>query len=757
MNMSINRSLFIGIIVIGVLTAGITTIGGVMSGRLGEDLEHQRLGAGELRLHTQADMYSDALRGDVYRALFDAKYGAQNRDEVTRLTDEHSKLLNEKVTKSEHISPELVAAARSIEPAIEAYNEIAKQIVNQAYTDYAGAQAQLPAFNKSFIELNKLMTKMGDQIQAEIDQIEEHAQVDRRNAQLASIGGGLTLLVALIAGFLMLRRLVIKPLDVLRASLSEKIVGPELKKLTERHQSDEIGELARSMVTFKTASREATRIRTALDTAPSSMMMADLDHNIIFMNQSATKLMNEHVSDFRQAIPSFDPDKIIGSNMSVFQRNPAHQDAMVAHLNGAQTSRVKFGARTFDFTVSTVSDEDGQRLGALLEWRDLTVEQAAQDEVGAVVLAAADGDFSKRVPLEGKSGFLREIAKSMNELGTMIDKASTEFAETISSVAKGDLTRSVTSDYKGRFGDLKNAINETTSKLAQLVRTIQSTTLDVAASAKEITSGSDDLSQRTESQAASLEETAATTEELAASVKASAQASRQAVSLADEAMKVAINGGDIVKQAVDAMARIEQASRKISDITGVIDEIAFQTNLLALNAAVEAARAGDAGKGFAVVASEVRSLAQRSSEAAKDISGLIQSSTGEVSQGVQLVRSAGDALHEIVEASSKVSGTVSEISTAASEQANGIDEMSQTVAQMDEMTQQNAALAEQSAASAVSLNDQISRLNALVATFRTGPDSFGDAASSSRGVPEPERRRRMAQAAFSPRAGSNAA
>ena len=278
--------------------------------------------------------------------------------------------------------------------------------------------------------------------------------------------------------------------------------------------------------------------------------------------------------------------------------------------------------------------------------------------------------------------------------------------------------------------------------------TIQTTAEDVGSAAREIASGANDLSRRTEEQASSLEETAATTEELAASVKASAQSSRQAVDLAEQAMAVASDGGGIVREAVEAMARIEQASQKISDITSVIDEIAFQTNLLALNAAVEAARAGDAGKGFAVVASEVRTLAQRSSEAAKDITGLINASAAEVAQGVKLVRGAGEALEKIVQASQKVAATVGEISAAAGEQANGIDEMSQAVAHMDEMTQQNAALAEQSAASAGSLTTQIQKLEELVGGFRThGRPARRSEVSEPTHVPEPTRRPARAAAA----------
>jgi methyl-accepting chemotaxis protein len=340
-------------------------------------------------------------------------------------------------------------------------------------------------------------------------------------------------------------------------------------------------------------------------------------------------------------------------------------------------------------------------------------------QIRRAVDAAVHGDFSQRVDPGAQQGEMTALVTGINQINVAIDGATTTFADILEAIAEGDLTRSVSADYSGKLGSVSASINGMVEKLAMTVSVIKQTAREVAAAAEEIKAGAENLSTRTEEQASSLEETAATTEQLAASVKASANASRQAVDLAENATRVARNGGAIVTDAIGAMNRIEQASGKITDITSVIDGIAFQTNLLALNAAVEAARAGDAGKGFAVVASEVRALAQQSADAAKSISGLISDTTQEVAAGVKLVRSAGEVLGEIVEATQKVAGTVTEVAAASGEQSNGIDEMSQTVARMDEMTQQNAALAEESAASAVLLGRKIAELDALVAAFRT--------------------------------------
>ncbi|MFJ5369773.1 methyl-accepting chemotaxis protein, partial [Bosea sp. CER48] len=373
-------------------------------------------------------------------------------------------------------------------------------------------------------------------------------------------------------------------------------------------------------------------------------------------------------------------------------------------------------------------------LGAVLEarWpknalgRRMPGADERSAEIGAIVKAAMlDMDYAITVYLEASEAARLKAEADAHAIeqakAAERDQAIACVSKSMAALAEGDLTHRMSNEIPAEYAQIREHFNAAMARLQEMASTIKATSVAIAASSQEINSGAQDLSMRTEQQASALEESAATTEQLAASVKTSSQASRESVALADEAADVARTGGNIVKDAVEAMARIEGASKRISEITDVIDGIAFQTNLLALNAAVEAARAGEAGRGFAVVAAEVRALAQRSAEAAKDITGLIASSDVEVAEGVKLVRQAGETLSRIVAASAKVSSTVEEIASAAGEQANGIDEMSQTVSHMDEITQQNAALAEQSAASARTLLDQIEQLNRLVAAFRTEP------------------------------------
>jgi methyl-accepting chemotaxis protein len=341
-----------------------------------------------------------------------------------------------------------------------------------------------------------------------------------------------------------------------------------------------------------------------------------------------------------------------------------------------------------------------------------------QATVGGIVEAATAGDFSKRVALEGKTGLVLNVGTLINTLCDNIGQAMSDLAQMLKALAEGNLARRISADYKGEFAVLKDNANTAAIRMGETIADIKLAANEVTSASAEISTSTTDLSQRTEEQAASLEETSASMEEIASTVKKNAENAQQANQSTAKARDVADRGGEVVAKAVAAMAQIEASSGKISDIIGVIDEIARQTNLLALNAAVEAARAGDAGRGFAVVASEVRTLAQRSSQAAKDIKDLITNSGGKVQEGVELVNKAGASLSEIVDAIKEVAGLVSDIAGASIEQSTGVEEVNKALSQMDEATQQNSALVEENAATAKALENQARAMDERVGFFR---------------------------------------
>jgi PAS domain S-box-containing protein len=325
-------------------------------------------------------------------------------------------------------------------------------------------------------------------------------------------------------------------------------------------------------------------------------------------------------------------------------------------------------------------------------------------------------------PIFDHAGKPFKVVKVATDI-TARKQAVEKIRRNLEQLADGVMSARIGPEVDGDFASLRDAFNATTLRLEELVTQIITTSTSIGRATQAIADGAQELSQRAESQAAALEETSATMEEMSASIRANADNSSTADEAAREAARKARRGGAIVTDAVAAMDRIETSASRIADIITVIESIAFQTNLLALNAAVEAARAGDAGKGFAVVASEVRTLAQRSSEAAKDITGLIQSSTGEVAAGARLVRQTGEALTEITGAVEAVAGSIGEITAATREQAAGAQEISSTVSHMDETTQRTSALASESAGHAMSAAGQVEELRDLVAFFRTESDA----------------------------------
>jgi methyl-accepting chemotaxis protein len=336
-----------------------------------------------------------------------------------------------------------------------------------------------------------------------------------------------------------------------------------------------------------------------------------------------------------------------------------------------------------------------------------------------VIQAALRGTGDDRINMNGKTGNLELLARSINDLLGGVQTTVSETMQVVQRAVEGDLTSRVkVEDKSGHFRSLAVSVNSMIESMMEVVTTLNATSSEVQVGAAEISHGNLNLSKRTEEQAASLEQTASSMEEMTSTVKNNADNAAQASQLAEAAREQAERGSSVVGAAVAAMGEINIASKKISDIIGVIDEIAFQTNLLALNAAVEAARAGEQGRGFAVVATEVRNLASRSAAAAKEIKGLIQDSVGKVNEGTKLVDESGEVLSEIVSRVKKVTAVMAEIASSSREQASGIEQVNKAITLMDTMTQQNAALVEEASAAAQALSEQASSLTSLIARYR---------------------------------------
>jgi methyl-accepting chemotaxis protein len=336
--------------------------------------------------------------------------------------------------------------------------------------------------------------------------------------------------------------------------------------------------------------------------------------------------------------------------------------------------------------------------------------------------AATSGDFAARGDATAFQNMFREMVGGMNQVMAACETGITGAGGVLEALARGDLRTGMQGQHKGQFAQLQMDANTTVAKLTEIIAQIKQSTGSIDTAARQISDGNNELNERTAHQAASLEETASAMETIIAAVRQNSQNADRANELAIGASNVAIKGRQVVAQVVDTMSSIDNSSKKIVDIIGVIDGIAFQTNILALNAAVEAARAGEQGRGFAVVASEVRNLAQRTATAAKEIKDLIGESVQKVGAGTMLVDTAGQTMQEIVEAVKRVNDIMGEITTASADQSSSIESVNTSIAGMDESTRQNASLVEHAAAAAARLQQQAERLHQAASIFELADD-----------------------------------
>jgi methyl-accepting chemotaxis protein len=466
---------------------------------------------------------------------------------------------------------------------------------------------------------------------------------------------------------------------------------------------------------------DVARLQSAIDGATTNLMLCDTEMRITYANPAVISMLSARQAELRKIFPGFDATKLVGQSIDQFHKNPAHQRRLLADKSRLPArARIKIADLEFEVNATAIVDRNGNLMGNMVEWKDITEQMDGERQIQGLIAAAAQGDLSRRIDVSRYDGFMKGLGEGVNRLLDAVVTPIQEGTRVVKALAEGDLTRTMDGDFQGEFAVLRDAVNASVANLQKMVGEIREASTSIVTASAEIAQGNSDLSQRTEEQASSLEETAASMEELTSTVKQNADNARQANQLSAGAREQAEKGGAVVGNAIKAMAEINTSSKKIADIIGVIDEIAFQTNLLALNAAVEAARAGEQGRGFAVVATEVRNLAQRSAGAAKEIKALIKDSVQKVEEGSQLVNQSGDTLGEIVASVKKVSDIIAEIAAASQEQAAGIEQVNKAITQMDEVTQQNAALVEQAASASESMDEQARSLQQLMAFFRTG-------------------------------------
>ncbi|MBB4104191.1 methyl-accepting chemotaxis protein [Allorhizobium borbori] len=535
----------------------------------------------------------------------------------------------------------------------------------------------------------------------------------------------------------------------------------------------------------------------ALEAIKARVMIADAKLNITYLNGAVRELLSEAESDLRAELPRFSMATLVGSNIDVFHKNPAHQRKMLASLKEPYSATIRVGHHVFDLMVSPLFERD-KLTGYVVEWAnaserlknlDFANRLSAVDKVQAMIEFSPDGTI-----LTANANFLKATGYGLDELvgrhhSMLVDRdhaASADYTafwaalnrgeaqvgefarigrdgrrvllnasynpiadergrivrivkfatdvterfnavhrlgEGLTRLAAGELDCRLDVPFAPDFEPLRQNFNTAITSLSHTLGAVANASVEIDLHSSEVSSGASDLSQRTERQAASLEETAAALDEITVNVQNAAARSDEARKAAEQAKSSASHSAMVMGEAIDAMARIEDSSNKISSIIGVIDEISFQTNLLALNAGVEAARAGEAGKGFAVVAQEVRELAQRAASAAREIKELIAHSSGEVKSGVKLVSETGEALRSIEDSILVVNTQIQAIATAAKEQAIGLDEVNAAVNQMDQVTQQNAAMVEETSAASATLAGQAEQLRRLIEHFQLGNDA----------------------------------
>jgi len=631
----------------------------------------------------------------------------KNREELARLTKEYDERHldpGEEALFDKYKEARAQYRAEGTNPAIEALK--------------AGNYAQ--ASTLLLLKINPLYKAANDAAEQLLEKSLELARLEHDTAEASFrqirnwvIGGTL---LALTLGLLVAWRIARGITGQLggepeeAAAIANKVAAGDLSSQIAVKAGDNsslmaaIRNMNESLKEAAVAASENAKIKVMLDNCSINVMMADNAGVIRYFNSATDALMHRAESNMRKLLPDFSADRILNQNFDIFHKTPSKQRNLLAQLTKPYTTHITAGELVFRLNATPTYDAQGSRTGTMVEWLECTAEVAAEREVADLVQAAVAGDFSGRIAVEGKEGFLKQVAEGLNRVVDTVDTAFKDTIHVASALEQGDLTRTVTRDYRGAFDQVKQSLNNTVVKLAQTIADVNNTADGLANATAQVNATAQSLSQASSEQAASVEQTSTAIVDMGHSIRQNTDHAKVADDMSAEGSKKAAEGGQAVTETVGAM---KQIARKI----GIIDDIAYQTNLLALNAAIEAARAGEHGKGFAVVAAEVRKLAERSQVAAQEIGQLAVNSVG-------LAERAGHLLDEIVPATRQTADLIQEITAASEEQNANAGQIGTAMSQLNQLTQQNASAAEELAATAEEMSGQADNLLQMMSFFK---------------------------------------
>jgi len=462
-----------------------------------------------------------------------------------------------------------------------------------------------------------------------------------------------------------------------------------------------------------------SRISAALDSAQANVLVANEAQEIVYLNNSASDMFRLAEREIQSQCAGFKASDLIGTQIRSFCAIPGEFEANIEGLINSYTCDAEFGRNTYRISIRPVHDDEGGRIGAIMEWVDRTMEVDTEKELQSVVNAAMRGDLSRRITPQYRDEYMALLSSAINELVDTTERVIRDSVQVLGAVTLGELDSTIVVDYEGEYEELKHGVNRTVEKLCLVSSDMISSAKRVAAESAELADGNRQLAAGTLEQLEELERTSASIDEMSVVVNQAAVNAKDADRIAVNAGRQAADGADVMRQVVGSMDEINDVSKRISANTSVIDDIAFQTNLLALNAAVEAARAGEQGRGFAVVASEVRNLAGRSAEAAKEIKHLIEDSVCKIEEGTKLVYKSGQALDDILVSVEQMTRIVAEMASGSGEQQQSIERVNLALSQMDAMTRENSLLVQEAAAGSKEMQAEAAKLQERISFFRS--------------------------------------